>query len=139
MKLDQKLDQNDQNRRRVPRSEMIVRVNVYKMEQHGEKNKPGELVLRDAITYDVSSTGISLLSNDTLDIQEGLVYVLEFSINPPKQFYLSAKLVRSENSHKSTLYKHFLAFSFIFTGDGDSKIINDLAISLFQYKIDGAL
>ena len=119
------------NRRGAPRIKAGIATKIYELAE-GAPKKAGKLI-GEGVTYDISITGVSFLTNRKLDLLSGL-YVVEFSLFPPEVFHLPIKYVRSGDNPRSSEYE--FDYAFMFACEHNSPDINSLTHTLFRYKMD---
>ena len=115
--------------RNAPRVEISLNVNIHKIAPDAP-DKVGELLMKGC-SHDISSTGICVLSDITIEKKDGDEFIVTFSIIRSRVFSLRVKLMRSGNS-PVTSYKY--AHGFVFEYDDNSDEKSALAISMFKYK-----
>ena len=118
------------NRRSAPRIKTGIATRIYETEADAA-NKTGKLI-SEGVTFDISITGISFLTNERLKLHSGS-YVVEFSLFQPDIFYLPVKYVRNEDNPRSNEYNY--DYAFMFACEHDSLEVGKLTQSLFRYKM----
>ncbi|MCL2125208.1 MAG: hypothetical protein FWH33_04375 [Oscillospiraceae bacterium] len=106
------------NRRTYERDEIRVEVKVYGLPEdqipEAKYMKPiGRPALTD-MSFDISSGGLSIISNIVLKSEFDPYYLIEFALGTWDTFLLPAKLVRSSNFARSKVGKFDYGFQFIF-------------------------
>ncbi|MDR1533263.1 MAG: PilZ domain-containing protein [Clostridiales bacterium] len=129
------------SRRQSPRHELKANLKVYeKFDPNAEgvydlNNKPA---LYSGNIFDISGEGLCVLTNRSLDLVKGSVYILrlslitDFTLNKEEHFVFSAKLTRIGNAPQSVQYKFDYGFLFDFTSGKDEK--SRLVTAIFMHK-----
>jgi len=123
------------SRRKSQRILINIPVNVYKKDPN-QPNGIGNLVCMGT-SFDISNTGICVLSDEKLDLRDGTRFIAEFSLHREETFFLTVIHIRTGNSPNLIQFKHDHAF--LFDEESEAEKINKMILSLFQYKLENRL
>jgi hypothetical protein len=84
--------------------------------------------------YDVSRGGLTLLSNDKINLQLRKVYMSEFVVNGIT-FRFPVEYVRGSERSLSPLYRY--DYAFMYNGDNLTESLNRLTLALFEQQLKG--
>ena len=109
------------SRRGAPRLQMQIETKIY------SQGKP----ILIGVTHDISTTGLSLLSNELYDLGE-TEYIAEFSV-ADSTYNLPLRFIRMGNAPQLVQYRY--DYAFLFTINPEATKIKELTMSLFKYKM----
>ncbi|MCL2501296.1 MAG: hypothetical protein FWE90_13320 [Defluviitaleaceae bacterium] len=122
--------------RRSHRIRVQMSINLYEKAEDSS-NGIGKLICKGAM-YDVSRSGLTLLSNDKINIQLRKVYMSEFVANGIT-FRFPTEFVRGGERSLSPLYRYDYAFMYS-GGEKDlTEELNKLTLALFEHQLKGGL
>jgi|GEM_PF-3399594 len=119
------------DRRGAARVKAGIPTKIYEIDENAE-NKCGKLVA-EGLTYDMSISGVSFLSNERLNLHRNN-YTVEFSLFPPEVFHLPIRYVRSADNPRSDKFN--FDYAFMFTSEYSSDCVARLTKALFRFKMD---
>ena len=123
------------SRRKSQRIQVSLPAILYKPDP-AQNDKPSEDSYK-CTTFDISSTGLCLLSNEKLDLRHGADFFIEIHLPSSEPFMLSAKHVRTGNCPQFVLYNYDHAF--ILDYDKNYEAVYSLTLKLFELKLEGKL
>jgi len=123
------------SRRKMQRIQVSLPATLYKPDPD-QKDKPGELSQK-LTTFDISGTGLCLLSNEQLDLRDGSDFIVELHLPNSETFTLSAKHVRTGNCPQYVLYRYDHAF--VMDYENATGVMYDLTLALFKLKLENRL
>ncbi|MCL2224966.1 MAG: PilZ domain-containing protein [Defluviitaleaceae bacterium] len=88
----------------------------------------------DAVSVDMSKSGIRLFSDYALDAKIGDIYTLEFALGKDKIYMIPARLVRNKVNTTTRTYAYDIGFGFNYEGADPTKH-EKLMMDLLEYKI----
>jgi hypothetical protein len=128
--------------RRDARNEMSIPVSLYVPSPDWTPSSPFR-VLSDtpvftANTFDISVSGLCLVSNDYLEIEYPLL-ISEFSLYGKKTFLLPVKFMRMGDCPQTVLYHYDYGFLFVFDDcpDERSRLSAAITDTVFRTKLSG--
>jgi hypothetical protein len=122
------------NRRGAHRVRVQVSMNVY-LKDDEMPDKLGELICSGPM-HDVSRGGLTLLTNEKINLQLRKVYMSEFVINQIT-FRFPIEYVRG--SERSLCPLHRYDYAFMYNSDGGDLLesLNRLTLALFEHQLKG--
>jgi hypothetical protein len=122
------------SRRNAHRIRVQMSINLYEIVDNNPQT-PGPFICTGAM-YDVSRSGLTLLSNDKINVQLRKVYISEFIVNNIT-FRFPTEYVRGSERSLSPLYRY--DYAFMYKGDDLTEELNRLTIALFEHQLKGGL
>ena len=108
-----------ENRRKYQRDEIRVEVKVYPLHEDSVGNRrftqPDTEPLLHDTSFDLSSGGMCVITNISLDTRYDPFYLVEFAVTEREWFLLPSKLVRRSNYARSRIGRFDYGFQFLFT------------------------
>lgn len=125
----------DNSQKRRTRFDIKAQVKVYEYIEEQGTNHKGAFIC-DAISWNVSYTGIRLYSKHKLDTSISDYLVVEFSLIFTSTLIIPSKLIRAERNKAKTinLYAYDYAFEFDFT-NAKPGIQDKLISDIFQARL----
>ena len=124
------------NRRKSNRIQINIPVKIYK-KNPAEPNGAGDLVCTGT-TFDISNTGICIMSNEKLDLRKSSQFTVEFSLlRFEAPFFLTVNHVRSSACLQFVQFEYDHAF--LFDCDNEAEKVNKMTLSLFKYKFESRI
>ncbi|MCL2605431.1 MAG: hypothetical protein FWD90_13230 [Defluviitaleaceae bacterium] len=124
------------NRRNAHRIRVQMSISLYE-KKDDNPNKLGDMVCKGEM-YDVSRSGLTLLSNERVNLQLRKVYMSEFVANGIT-FRFPVEFVRGGERSLSPMYRYDYAFMYN-NADGDlTEELNRLTLALFEHQLKGGL
>ncbi|MCL2220882.1 MAG: PilZ domain-containing protein [Oscillospiraceae bacterium] len=127
-------------RRQFERDEMRIKVSIYGLPESMISTRVYYSMLDSApefsdISYDISSGGLCVITNNILDSKYDPYYILEFSLTSRDSFFMPAKLVRRSNYPHTKLGKYDYGFQFIYDAVPEEK--GRLTSAILNRKVRG--
>jgi len=135
--IEQLTDVERFNLRQYVRDEIRVDVLIYELsceeldKEHHEK-PVREPDLWDK-TFDISSGGLCVVTNKTLNPEHDPLYLLEFKLSDNDWFILPASIVRRSNNPQTKIGKYDYGFQFIFDSEPEEK--GRLTMAILRKKL----
>ena len=123
------------SRRKAQRIQISLPVTLYRP-SFTQNDIPGEFS-SNLTAFDISSTGICLLSNQKLDLLDGDDFVVELHVPNSIPYLFPAKHIRTGNCPQFVQFNYDHAFSF--DDDGNIRKIYNLTLKLFELKLQNKL
>jgi hypothetical protein len=106
------------NRRQFDRDELRVGVRIFgypkeKIDGSSFEIPPEKPALAD-LTFDISSGGLCIITNNTITSKHDPYYLVEFGLSEKDLFLLPAELVRRSNYPRTRIGRYDYGFRFIF-------------------------
>lgn len=129
---------SSKSRRKHPRDEIKMEARLFSLDEFELEeplfiNSQRELFF-PGVCFDISQGGLGLVSNDPMDFELGMYFLIELLIGQKKdRFILPAKLVRIGDCPQTALYKYDYGLEFIFAENSNEK--SRLCGSLLNAKL----
>ncbi len=135
-KIEQITGMEEVNRRSDHRDEITIKVRIFGLNEADllERRfvKADYTPVFTSETFDISSGGLCLVSNDTLESRFEPYFMCEFTLGK-ERFLLPAKLVRKGDCPQTTLFRHDYGLAFLLEGIEHER--TRLIDALFNVKI----
>ncbi|MCL2249555.1 MAG: PilZ domain-containing protein [Oscillospiraceae bacterium] len=132
--LEQLSEVESSERRKFDRDELRVNVTVYGMSSKAATRPDAPPEFTD-ISYDLSSGGLCIITNNLLGSKYDPFYILEFSLTGKDNFLLPSKLARRSNYPRTKIGKYDYGFQFIYDNLPEEK--GRLTAAILNRKIRG--
>lgn len=126
-------------KRQFGRDEMRIKVTIFGLPESMRSAKvriaPDAKPEFSDISYDISSGGLCVITNNILKSEHDPYYILEFSLTSRDSFFIPAKLVRRSNYPHTKLGKYDYGFQFIYDNVPEEK--GRLTSAILSRKVRG--
>jgi len=137
--LEQQSEIESRERRQYEREELRFNITIYGMPESkiaskvfAKPNVPPEFT---DISYDLSSGGLCVITNNLLSSKYDPFYLLEFSLTGKDDFLLPSRLARRSNYYRTRIGKYDYGFQFIYDNLPEEK--GRLTAAILNRKIRG--
>jgi len=137
--LQQLTEIETKERRKFNRDELRISVAIYGLPESNVSSQVHDMSdmapeFTD-VTYDISSGGLCVITNEVLNSRHDPYYLLEFNLTSRDRFIIPSKLVRRSNYPHTKLGKYDYGFQFIYDNLPEEK--GRLTTSILNRKIKG--
>jgi len=137
VKIEKLTDVMEKSRRQVDRDEIKVKVSVYGLPEakvfSDSFDLPSSTPDFSDVSFDISSSGLCVITNTRLSSKHDPHYLVEFSLSEKDRFLLPARVMRKSNYPHTKIGRYDYGFQFIF--DKMPEVKEKLTTAILKKKL----